>query len=125
MSRPAPAQGSILISNGSNGVGQILTNLHYPNMKTEKRPFVEFPKWVNMPGYESVLVDDAEAEAVLLARPARQTGAKPKIVSSNPVRIVNGIVQNPPTVRIPTLTPKTRWERFVAFARLVIMSMSY
>ena len=51
--------------------GLKITNFHYAHMKLPDGPssFVEFPKWVHMPGYPSQLIQTAEEEAVLRARP--------------------------------------------------------
>ena len=48
-----------------------ITNFHYSHMKMPDGPggFVEFPKWIHMPGYPSQLVETAQEEEVLRARP--------------------------------------------------------
>jgi hypothetical protein len=52
--------------------GLKITNFHYSHMEFSKGPFVEYPKWIHMSGYESALAKDAEEEAKLLARPPIQ-----------------------------------------------------
>lgn len=51
--------------------GLKITNFHYSHMVFDKTPGTEYPKWIHMSGYPSEIVPDAEAEAVLLARPAK------------------------------------------------------
>jgi len=51
-------------------LGMKITNFHYSNAPPGK-PYVyqEYPKWIHMAGYTSVVVQNAEEEAVLRARP--------------------------------------------------------
>lgn len=64
--------------------GLKITNFHYSNTAfTPPAEFVEFPKWVHMAGYPSVIAQDAAEEAVLRARP----------IPSDPV---NALLQTPP-----------------------------
>ncbi len=51
--------------------GLKITNFHYSHMAFEKGPFVEYPKWVHMSGYPSIIAADAGAEALLLSRPPK------------------------------------------------------
>ncbi len=51
--------------------GMKITNFHYSHMTFDKAPGTLYPKWVHMSGYESVIAQDAEVEAELLARPAK------------------------------------------------------
>ncbi len=51
--------------------GLKITNFHYSHMTFAANPGTLYPKWVHMSGYESVIAQDAEHEAELLARPAK------------------------------------------------------
>lgn len=52
-----------------SGVGLKITNFYYPNMTFTPNVYQEYPKWIHMPGYKSVMVDTREEEDVLRARP--------------------------------------------------------
>lgn len=53
-----------------NAIGLKITNFHYPDQVfAPPGEFVEFPKWVHMPGYPSVIVENEAEEAALRARP--------------------------------------------------------
>ena len=48
--------------------GLKITNFHYSHMTVPTYTVHEYPKWVHMSGYASVIAKDAEEEAALLAR---------------------------------------------------------
>ena len=48
--------------------GLKITNFHYSHMTVPTYTVHEYPKWVHMSGYPSVIAKDAEEEAALLAR---------------------------------------------------------
>lgn len=53
-------------------LGMKITNFHYTETTfMQPESFVEYPKWIHMSGYPSVIAPDAEAEAALLARPPK------------------------------------------------------
>lgn len=52
-------------------LGMKITNFHYADTTFPKVDFVEYPKWIHMSGYESVIAQDAEEEAQLLSRPPK------------------------------------------------------
>ncbi len=54
-----------------NAPGLKITNFHYSHMTFDQGPGTEYPKWVHMSGYESVIAANAAEEAKLLARPAK------------------------------------------------------
>jgi len=54
-----------------------ITNFHYSNASFAPYEFAEFPKWIHMPGYPSQLVETAQEEEVLRARPPVAEPAKP------------------------------------------------
>ncbi len=51
--------------------GLKITNFHYSHMTFPEGGGTEYPKWVHMSGYESVIAQNAAEEAKLLARPAK------------------------------------------------------
>ncbi len=71
--------------------GHVMTpdEFHYPGKRWEQPDFVEYPKWINMTGYEPVLAYDSTEECVYLARPEREPLPPKgrKIVSSRPIPI--------------------------------------
>ena len=82
--------------------GMKITNFHYSHMKMPDGPggFVEFPKWIHMPGYPSQLVETAQEEEVLRARPEKAPVVAPAIVpkaeapavaAPAPTKILSGI----------------------------------
>ncbi len=54
-----------------NAPGLKITNFHYSHMTFDQGPGTEYPKWVHMSGYESVIAANAAEEAKLLARPSK------------------------------------------------------
>ncbi len=54
-----------------NAPGLKITNFHYSHMTFDQGPGTEYPKWVHMSGYESVIAANASEEAKLLARPSK------------------------------------------------------
>ena len=52
-----------------SATGLKITNFHYSNTTFPQNEFAEFPKWIHMPGYKSVIVQTKEEENVLRARP--------------------------------------------------------
>ncbi len=54
-----------------NAPGLKITNFHYSHMTFPEGGGTEYPKWVHMSGYESVIAANAAEEAKLLARPAK------------------------------------------------------
>ena len=49
--------------------GLKITNFHYSHMTVPTYTVHEYPKWIHMSGYASIIARDAEHEAELLARP--------------------------------------------------------
>ncbi len=121
MSREIPPSGSVLVSGG-----QKITNFHYPNRRFEKTEFVEYPKWVNMTGYEAVLAYDAETEAELLARPERQSMPKTprKIVSSTPIVMQNSVQVTPEKPITAPVIPKVWWKRVCLWLSITLEELS-
>jgi hypothetical protein len=61
-------------------IGMKITNFHYSQAFPPRDPsLAEYPKWIHMKGYASEVVDNAEHEAHLLARPPKDGPALPEI----------------------------------------------
>ncbi len=107
-----PRLGGVVVS----GSRQI-TDFHYPNMRFPVSEGTEWPKWVNMTGYASQVVYNAEQEAALLARPAQEpkpsTGlpryARTTLTPLQTVRIENGVQVKQPSA--PVLPIPDVWWR--------------
>ena len=51
--------------------GLKITNFHYAHIVLPVSQPTEYPKWIHMSGYESVIAQDAQEEARLLERPSK------------------------------------------------------
>ncbi len=72
-------------------LGMKITNFHYQDVVFPKQTvFVEFPKFVHMSGYPSTIAQNAEEEAVLLARPMEvgSVVTKPEVAAPKPAEPV-------------------------------------
>ncbi len=93
---------------------ELITNFHYPTLRFPKTEFVEYPKWINMPGYESEMAYDADGEALLLSRPAREAAPakKRQIISSHPIQLRTVQVQEAAAPVVPpVIIPLAWWRR--------------
>jgi len=91
--------------------GLKITNPHYANMRMPEpdESIRDWPKWVHMKGYPSVVVQNAEEEAKMLARPARDASEAPKPVAPipraeplvNPTKAGAAVMEPPRTLAGP------------------------
>jgi hypothetical protein len=66
-------------------IGMKITNFHYSQAFPPRDPsLAEYPKWIHMKGYASEVVDNAEHEAHLLARPPKDGPKLPDIQPEQP-----------------------------------------
>ncbi len=75
--------------------GLKITNFHYSHMAFNNGPFVEYPKWIHMSGYPSIIAADAGAEALLLSRPPKSGDVKVELQSAAAEAIAQPIVEPP------------------------------
>ena len=83
--------------------GMKITNFHYSHMKMPDGPggYVEYPKWIHMPGYPSQIVETAQEEEILRARPeinapvaapaAAPKAETPAVAVPAPTKILSGV----------------------------------
>ncbi len=72
--------------------GLKITNFHYSNTTFSPNVYQEYPKWIHMAGYKSVMVDTKEEEDVLRARPP----IVDKVTAPVVTEIVKTLSQMPP-----------------------------
>lgn len=75
-----------------SATGLKITNFHYSNATFEKASYQEYPKWIHMPGYKSVIVETSAEEEVLRARPP----IVDKVTAPVVTEIVKTLSQMPP-----------------------------
>lgn len=100
-----PPLGSVLVK------GHKITDFHYQGMRfRQPEQFIEYPKWVNMTGYEPAIAADPEQEMALLSRPPLPPLPPKgrKIVAKPAVQIIPKPV---PVVPAPIPEPKEWWLR--------------
>jgi len=120
--RKAPAAGSFIVSNGADGIGQKITNFHYPYMNFTPPEFVEYPKWVQMTGYPDAIAQNEGEELELRVRPPRLPPSKRPIVSSHLIQINNGVVAPTIPAQIPAPTLNW-WQKTMAWFKRVAKAM--
>ncbi len=62
--------------------GLKITNPYYSNVTFAPNVYQEYPKWIHMPGYKSVMVETREEEDVLRARPPVDKLAAPVLTEA-------------------------------------------
>lgn len=77
--------------------GMKITNFHYTNTVFQPNEYQEYPKWIHMEGYPSVIARDAAEEARLLARkpfdpkdPPQEQAQEPASNESAPTMVLTG-----------------------------------
>ncbi len=78
-----------------NAPGLKITNFHYSHMTFPQGPGTEYPKWIHMSGYPSIIAKDAEEEARLLARDTRSGDIAIELQGAKAEAIAQPIVEQP------------------------------
>ncbi len=117
-----PVGGTVMPREGR----ELITNFHYPTLRFKPVEYVEFPKWVNMTGYDAVLAYDAESEAELLARPEREPTPVKSRKSSPPMQFISSTPIQPATiVPQPRQLPAAYWRRALLWLAHKLEALAY
>lgn len=81
--------------------GLKITNFHYSKVTFPQGEFQEYPKWIHMAGYKSVIVDTKEEEEILRARPL----VVDKVTAPVVTEVVKALSEMPPANFHPSPQP--------------------
>jgi hypothetical protein len=81
--------------------GLKITNFHYSHMTLPTYTVHEYPKWIHMSGYPSVIAKDAEEEAALLARTPTSGDVTIQLQGAQADAVAAPIVESGPTLQGP------------------------